>query len=87
MPDYVVKCEKLLQCEDVCNSLATVWKGLKYGAGKDIYVARNVVEAIVISTSSSTSLRVVGNCVGLNRRTLRRAFHQRQLLDAKEKGE
>jgi hypothetical protein len=80
-----VKCEKLLQCEDVCNSLAIAWKGLKYGAG-NIYVARNILEAIVTSTSSSTSLRVVGSCVGLNRRTLKRAFHQKQLLDAKEKG-
>ncbi len=26
MPNYVVRCEKLLQCEDVCNSLAIAWK-------------------------------------------------------------
>jgi hypothetical protein len=87
MPNYVGKCENLLQCEDVCNSLATAWKGLKYGVGKDIYAARNVVEAIVISTSSSTNLWVVGSCVGFKRRALRRAFHHKQLLDANEKGE
>ncbi len=51
MLNYVVKHEKLLQCEDVCNSLALAWKGLKYGVGKDIYVVWNVVKAIVISTS------------------------------------
>jgi hypothetical protein len=87
MLNYVVRHENLLQCEDVCNSLATTWKGLKYGVGKDIYVVHNVVEVAIISTSSSIGLRVVGSCVGLNRRALRRAFHRRQFLDAKEEGE
>jgi hypothetical protein len=61
-------------------------EGLKYGAGKYIYVALNVVEATIISTSSRIGLKAIGNCVGLKRRALRKNFHWRQLLDAKEKG-
>jgi hypothetical protein len=60
---------------------------LKYGAGKDIYVTWNVVEAVIVSTSLIIGLRVVGSCVGFNWRVLRRAFHWRQLLDAKDEGE
>jgi hypothetical protein len=66
MLDYVVKREKLLQCEDVCNSLAIAWEGLKYGARKDIYATQNVVEVVVISTSLIIGLRAIGSCVGLN---------------------
>jgi len=37
MPDYVVRHNFFLQCEDVCKSLKVVWKGLKYSVGKDQY--------------------------------------------------
>jgi hypothetical protein len=42
MLDYVVMHEKMLQCEDVCNSLATAWEGLKYCAGKDYMQLRTL---------------------------------------------
>lgn len=59
---------------------------MKYGVGKDQYVAQNVIEAIVLSTFSLFGLKVVEMHVGLNRRSLRRALCQRQLLDAKQEG-
>jgi hypothetical protein len=60
---------------------------LKYGVGTDIYAVRNVVEVVVVSTSLNTSLKATWSCVGFNRRALRRAFHQRQLLDVKKERE
>jgi len=83
MPDYVVRHKELLQCEVVCNSLSTAWKGLKYGVGKDQYVAQNVVKVVVVSTSSLYGLKAARTHVGFNRRSLTRALHQMQLLDAK----
>ncbi len=83
MLDYVVRWKKLLQCNDVCNSLVIASKGLKHGVGKDIYVAQNVIEVAIVSTSSNTSLGATRSCIGLNKRTLRRGFYQRQVLDVK----
>jgi hypothetical protein len=87
MLDYVVKHMELLQCEIVCKSLKVTWKGLKCGVGKDQYVAQNVVKAVVVSTSYLFRLTTIRKCVGLNRRSLRRVVHQRQMLDAKRDGE
>ncbi len=78
---------ELLQCEIVCKSLKATWNSLKYGVGKDQYVAQNVVKAVVVSTSYLSRLTIVKKCVGLNRRSLRRVVHQRQMLDAKRDGE
>jgi len=87
MPEYVLKRKKLLGCEVVCDSIASAWDHLKFGKGKDKYVARNVVEAAVVSTTSGSNMLGAGKCIGLNRRSIRRASHRRQLLDAKEDNE
>ncbi len=50
-------------------------------------MVQNVVEATVVSTSSLFGLITTGECVGYNRRSLRRAICQRQMLDAKQDGE
>jgi hypothetical protein len=62
-------------------------KRFEYGVRKDQYVVQNVVEATVVSTSSLFGLITTGECVGYNRRSLRRAICQRQMLDAKQDGE
>ena len=87
MPEYVLKRKKLLGCEVVCDSIASAWDHLKFGVGKDKYVARNVVEVAVVSTTSGSNMLGAGKCIGLNRRSLLRASHRRQLLDAKEETE
>jgi hypothetical protein len=50
-------------------------------------MAQNVIEVATVSTSSSTSLGTIRNCVGLNTRALKRGFYWRQLLEVKEEGE
>lgn len=87
MSDYVLKRKKLLGCEAVCDSIAGAWDQLKFGKGKDIYVARNVVEVAVGSTTSGSNMLGAGKCIGLNRRAILRGSHRRQLLDAKEDNE
>ena len=87
MPEYVLKRKKLLGCEVVCDSIASAWDHLKFGFGKDKRVARNVVEVAVVSTTSGSNMLGAGKCIGLNRRSLLRASHRRQLLDAKEDNE
>ena len=84
MPEYVLKRKKLLGCEAVCDSIASAWDHLKFGVGKDKYVARNVVEVAVVSTTSGSNMLGAGKCIGLNRRSLLRGSHRRQLLDAKQ---
>ena len=74
----------MLGCEAVCDSIASAWDHLKYGVGKDKYVARNVVEVAVVSTTSGSNMLGAGKCIGLNRRSLLRGSHRRQLLDAKQ---
>ena len=86
MPEYVLK-RKLLGCGVVCDSIASAWDHLKFGFGKDKYVARNVVEVAVVSTTSGSNMLGAGKCIGLNRRSLLRASHHRELLDAKEDNE
>ncbi len=87
MPEYVLKRKKLLGCEAVCDSIASAWDQLKFGKGKDIYVARNVVEVAVGSTTSGSNMLGAGKCIGLNRRAVLRGSKRRQLLDAKEDNE
>ncbi len=57
MPAFVVNCKALQDCATVCSSLATAWSDLKYGNGKDKYLARNVVEAAVVSVGESVNVR------------------------------
>ena len=87
MPEYVLKRKKLLGCEAVCDSIASAWDHLKFGHSKDKYVARNVVEVAVGSTTSGSNMLGAAKCIGLNRRAVLRGSHRRQLLDAKEDNE
>ena len=87
MPEYVLKRKKLLGCEVVCDSIASAWDRLKFGKGKDKYVARNVVEVAVVSTTSGSNMHGARKCIGLNRRSVVRASRRRQLLDAKKDNE
>ena len=87
MPEYVLKRKKLLGCEVVCDSIASAWDHLKFGYGKDKYLARNVVEVAVVSTTSGSNMLGAGKCIGLNRKALLRASQRRQLLDAREEYE
>ncbi len=36
---FVVNCKALQDCATVCSSLAIAWSDLKYGNGKDKYLA------------------------------------------------
>ena len=87
IPEYVLKCQELLWCEVVCDSIASAWDHLKIRKGKDKYVARNVVEVSIVSTASGSNMLGVWKCIGLNRIALLRASHRRQLLDAEEEYE
>jgi hypothetical protein len=59
---------------------------LKYNVGKDQYVVRNVVEADVVSSNNIKNLRVAKSCLGMNRRTIMRAFERRKFIDSHEIG-
>lgn len=87
LPDYVTNHKKLAQCQTVCDGLAEAWKGLKYGQGKDKYTARNVIEAAVVSVGDEKTLRAAATCIGMNKRTLRRAFVRRERLNHGASGE
>jgi hypothetical protein len=64
------------------NSLAKTLKGLKYGAGKDQYVAKNIIEAAMVSSNNIESLRATKSCLGMNRRTIKRSFERRKLFNS-----
>ena len=85
-PESVVKRGELGQCQVVCNGIASAWLELKYGVGRDRYVARNVIEAAVISVDDSKSVQAASKCIGMNRRTLRRAVKRRRMLNDREEG-
>jgi hypothetical protein len=36
---FVVNCKALQDCATICSSLAIAWSDLKYGNGKDKYLA------------------------------------------------
>lgn len=86
LPASIVKRDEGVQCRVVCNGIKDAWSELKYGVGKDKYQARNVIEAAVISVGDSRSVQAAARCIGMNRRTLRRAVQRRQLLNSGEKG-
>jgi hypothetical protein len=87
LPDYIVHRKELEQCKVVCKGLAEAWSGLKYGHSKDRYAARNVIEAAVISIGEESSLRAAAMCIGMNKRTLKRAVARRYLLNDGAQGE
>jgi hypothetical protein len=39
-----------MQCANVFNNLTFAWEGLKFGIGKDKYVAKNVGEVAMVSS-------------------------------------
>lgn len=87
LPDFVLQKRELEECRVVCNGLADAWSGLKYGIGRDRFLARNVIEAAVISIGDDRCMRAAGRCVGMNRRTVRRAMQRRDLLNKRSDGE
>ena len=81
LPYYVIKREKLMQCEIVCDGLAQAWKGVKSGSGKDKTLARRVIEAAVILVDDVEGRKAAATCIGLNKRTPRRAVARRSSLN------
>ena len=49
-------------------------------------MAQNVIEAAVISVAASKSVQAASKCIGMNRRTLRRAVKRRHMLKSGEEG-
>lgn len=87
VPEYVSKRRQLELSRVVCDGLAEAWSGLKYGIGKDRFLARNVIEAAVISIGDDRCMRAAATCVGMNKRTVRRAIQRRSLLNDRSDGE
>ncbi len=83
--EFVQNPKKIQQCAIVCENIASAWSGLKFCIGKDKYVARNVVEPIMVSSSNPQSLQAIKSCLGMNKRTIQRASVWRKLLDPKKK--
>jgi predicted ATPase len=86
MPTNVVQRKELQSCRAVCHGLAEAWKELKYGKGKDQMLARNVIEAAVISIDDDKCLKAAARCIGFNKKTLRRAVSRRHDLNNKTAG-
>lgn len=87
LPDSVLNRKRLEHCRIVCNGLADAWSGLKYGVGRDRYLARNVIEAAVISVKDDECIQAAARCIGMNRKTLRRALKRRHSLNQGVEGE
>jgi hypothetical protein len=86
MSKFVVNCKALQDCVIVYSSLVIVWTNLKYGSGKDHYLARNVVKAIVVSMGESKDVGATRRMLGLKRGFLRKAVQHRELLEIKAIG-
>ena len=87
LPESVVRGKEYQQCRVVCNGLANAWSSLKYAKGKDHRIARNVLEAAVISLEDADCVEAALTCVGMNRRTLRRGVLRRSSLNVGIPGE
>lgn len=87
LPNFIAQREDLEQCRVVCDGLAQAWSGLKYGIGRDKKLARNVIEAAVISLEDERCFQAAASVIGMNRRTIRRAKDRRSLLNAGVDGE
>jgi hypothetical protein len=86
MLEFVVNYKALQDCTIVCNSFTTAWIDLKYGNGNDHYLARNVVETIVVSMGESKDVRATKRWLGLNSRFLKEIVQHRELLEIKAIG-
>lgn len=87
LPESVVRRKEYEQCRVVCNGLASAWSSLKYAKGTDHHRARNVIEAVVISLDDVDCVEAASTCVGMNKRTLRRAVLRRRSLNEGVPGE
>lgn len=74
LPNFIAQREDLEQCRVVCDGLAQAWSGLKYGIGRDKKLARNVIEAAVISLEDERCFQAAASVLGMNRRTIRRSL-------------
>lgn len=81
VPEYVKQRRQLELSRVVCDGLAQAWSGLKYGIGRDRFLAKNVIEAAVISIGDDRCMRAAATCVGMNKKTVRRAIQRRSLLN------
>ena len=86
LPEAVVKMDEREHCRVVCNGIAEAWSALKYGVGRDRYMARNVIEAAVVDVKDARAATAASRCIGMNRRTLRRAIARRRMLNVREQG-
>jgi hypothetical protein len=57
LSEYAINRAELEQCRAVCKGLKDAWSALKYGNGRDQYMARNVIEAVVISVGDNQCLK------------------------------
>ena len=73
MPFVVVERKKIEDYTMVCEGLANPWTGLKYGKGKDQYLAQGVLQAVVLNLSDKRSIRAIATCVGPNKHNVRKA--------------
>ena len=87
LPESVLRGKEYEQCRVVCNGLQSAWSKLKFAKGKDHRIARNVLEAAVISLDDADCVEAASTCVGMNRRTLRRGVLRREKLNAGVMGE
>jgi hypothetical protein len=87
LPECVLKRKELQYCRTVCNGVADAWSSLKYGVGRDGYLARNVIEAAVISVGEEECMQAARTCVGMNKRTVHRAVERRRRLNRRANGE
>jgi hypothetical protein len=86
LPAVVVQREEIEQCRLICSGIADAWSKLKFGLGRDRYLARNVIEAAVIDVKDKRSAQAAAHRIGMNKRTLRRAISRRISLNAGEVG-
>ena len=87
LPECVLKQKELQYCRTICNGVADGWSSLKYGIGRDGYLARNVIEVAVISVGEEECMQAARTCVGMNKRTVRRAIKRRRRLNQQANGE
>jgi hypothetical protein len=85
-PEFVVHHQRCEHALVVCDGLKTAWERLKWGHGKDQYLARKVLEATLISVEDAKTRRVAADYVGMNKSTLRRAIKCREGLNGRING-
>jgi hypothetical protein len=69
-----------MQCANVFNNLAFAWEGLKFGIGKDKYVAKNVIEVAMVFSKGHNIKATFSNYVGLHKKTINFFVKWKQLF-------